>query len=296
MGGWIFDVVDEVRIMAMDGSIRTMARSAMNVDYRHCAELQGAIALGTVIRPLSKTDAASVARKVDAYRKKRHESQPREPSAGCIFKNPPGNSAGRLIEESGLKGTRVGGAEVSCVHANFMINRGDATGADISLNSCARSARASCGRRESTWSPRSLLYGREWKRDVLAASPVIAVFAGGTSKENEVSKGSGAACALALSRSFPTRLFDITADALPEGYDPAVHVVFSTLHGTFGEDGGMQRLLDVAGGTYAGSRRRRQCPHDGQGAPPRGPLRRKAFPPWTVWFSRPPQSRPRPTS
>ena len=82
--------------------------------------------------------------------------------------------------------------------------------------------------------------------------PVVAVFAGGTSAENEVSKGSGAACAKALARSFPTRLFQISEDALPDGYDPELHVVFSTLHGTFGEDGGMQRLLDAAGGTYAG--------------------------------------------
>ncbi len=83
-------------------------------------------------------------------------------------------------------------------------------------------------------------------------SPVIAVFAGGTSAEREVSTGSGAACALALTRSFATRLFPVVADALPDGYDPARHVVFSTLHGTFGEDGGMQRLLDAAGGAYAG--------------------------------------------
>jgi D-alanine-D-alanine ligase len=82
--------------------------------------------------------------------------------------------------------------------------------------------------------------------------PIIAVFAGGTSKENEVSNASGAACASALARSFTTRLFPITADALPEGYDPERHVVFSTLHGTFGEDGGMQRLIDDAGGSYAG--------------------------------------------
>ena len=82
--------------------------------------------------------------------------------------------------------------------------------------------------------------------------PVIAVFSGGTSAEKEVSTGSGAACALALARSFTTRLFPVVADALPEGYDPAHHVVFSTLHGTFGEDGGMQRLLDSAGGAYAG--------------------------------------------
>ncbi|HTU03712.1 MAG TPA: D-alanine--D-alanine ligase, partial [Candidatus Sulfotelmatobacter sp.] len=84
------------------------------------------------------------------------------------------------------------------------------------------------------------------------SSPLIAVFAGGTSAEREVSIGSGRACALALARSFTTRLFSIESDALPDGYDPARHVVFSTLHGTFGEDGGMQRLLDAAGGAYAG--------------------------------------------
>src|SRR4051812_14287332 len=83
-------------------------------------------------------------------------------------------------------------------------------------------------------------------------SPIIAVFAGGTSAEREVSLGSGRASALALSRSFPTRLFEVTAEAIPAGVDPKQHIVFSTLHGTFGEDGGMQRLLDAAGIQYAG--------------------------------------------
>lgn len=82
--------------------------------------------------------------------------------------------------------------------------------------------------------------------------PIIAVLAGGTSAEREVSLGSGRACASALARSFPTRFFEITADALPSGIDAKRHVVFSTLHGTFGEDGGMQRLLDAAGVAYAG--------------------------------------------
>ncbi len=83
-------------------------------------------------------------------------------------------------------------------------------------------------------------------------TPIIAVLCGGTSAEREVSLGSGAASALALARTFPTRVFRVEADALPAGLDPARHVVFSTLHGTFGEDGGMQRLLDAAGVTYAG--------------------------------------------
>ena len=83
-------------------------------------------------------------------------------------------------------------------------------------------------------------------------SPIIAVLSGGTSAEREVSLGSGRACAEALARSFPTRLFRVEADALPAGLDRTRHVVFSTLHGTFGEDGGMQRLLDAAGVGYAG--------------------------------------------
>ena len=82
--------------------------------------------------------------------------------------------------------------------------------------------------------------------------PIVAVLAGGTSAEREVSLGSGRACALALARSFPTQLRVVDAAALPAGLDPRRHVVFSTLHGTFGEDGCMQRLLDLAGIGYAG--------------------------------------------
>jgi UDP-N-acetylenolpyruvoylglucosamine reductase len=157
--------VDEVRLMSAGGVVSTVPRSAMNVDYRQCAELRDAIALSAVLRPMSRTDAGAVGRQIDDYRRKRHETQPREPSAGCIFKNPPGASAGRLIEESGLKGTRVGGAEVSRVHANFVVNLGDATSADVL--ELVRRVRASV--RESTGvdlEPEVLLYGKEW-RDVL---------------------------------------------------------------------------------------------------------------------------------
>ena len=82
--------------------------------------------------------------------------------------------------------------------------------------------------------------------------PIIAVLAGGTSPEREVSLGSGKAAALAMAYSHPTQFFTVDADALPPGLDPARHVVFSTLHGVFGEDGGMQRLLEAAGIAYAG--------------------------------------------
>ncbi len=84
------------------------------------------------------------------------------------------------------------------------------------------------------------------------STPVIALFAGGTSPEREVSLGSGKAAALAMACTHPTQFFSIESDALPAGLDPARHVVCSTLHGVFGEDGGMQRLLEAAGVAYAG--------------------------------------------
>jgi UDP-N-acetylenolpyruvoylglucosamine reductase len=62
---------------------------------------------------------------------KRRTSQPRKPSAGCIFKNPESIPAGKLIDELGLKGTRVGGAVISEVHGNFIINEGGASAQDV---------------------------------------------------------------------------------------------------------------------------------------------------------------------
>lgn len=161
MGGWMFDVVEEVQIMSLDGEVRTLAKSAMHVDYRHCAELHDAIALGALLRPAAAADGEEIRRQIDVYRRKRQESQPREPSAGCIFKNPAGTSAGRLIDECGLKGERVGDAEVSTVHANFIVNRGHATGADVL--ELVRRVRARVRQVKGVeLQPEVLLYGKRW--------------------------------------------------------------------------------------------------------------------------------------
>lgn len=165
MGGWTFDVVEEVQLMTFAGELRVMRKEDMHVDYRHCAELHEAIALGAWLRPRAAADAADIRRQVDVYQKKRVESQPREPSAGCIFKNPTGNSAGRLIDQSGLKGERVGDAEVSAVHANFIVNRGHATSADVIALVRRIRARVKDARGVDL-EPEVLLYGQQWK-DVL---------------------------------------------------------------------------------------------------------------------------------
>jgi len=83
-------------------------------------------------------------------------------------------------------------------------------------------------------------------------TPIVAVLCGGTSREREVSLRSGANVAAAAACQHPTVLCRVDAEAIPAGLDPKTHVVLSTLHGTFGEDGGMQRLLEAAGFAYAG--------------------------------------------
>jgi UDP-N-acetylenolpyruvoylglucosamine reductase len=174
MGGWIFDLVEEVRVMSLEGEVTTLPKGAMHIAYRHCAELHHAIALGALLAPVAPrsddgiaatSEADSIGRRIDVYRTKRHESQPREPSAGCIFKNPPGSSAGRLIDECGLKGERVGDAEVSTVHANFIVNRGRASGADVL--ELVRRVRARVRQVKGVeLQPEVLLYGKNWE-DVL---------------------------------------------------------------------------------------------------------------------------------
>ncbi|MBK1876577.1 D-alanine--D-alanine ligase family protein [Pelagicoccus mobilis] len=83
--------------------------------------------------------------------------------------------------------------------------------------------------------------------------PKIAVLLGGVSEEREVSLGSGKAAAAALAKAFEVDVFDVQSySELPDGLNPETHVVFSTLHGSFGEDGQAQRLMDAAGVFYAG--------------------------------------------
>jgi len=82
--------------------------------------------------------------------------------------------------------------------------------------------------------------------------PIIAVLKGGVSPEREVSLKSGEAAAEALGRLFRVEVFDVIEEALPIGLGPRRHVAFSTLHGVFGEDGQVQRLMEEAGVVYAG--------------------------------------------
>jgi UDP-N-acetylmuramate--alanine ligase len=165
MGGWMFEVVESVDFVTFGGERRTLAKTAMHVDYRHCAELESAFATSAVLVASATGPSAEVAAQIKLYSEKRKKSQPREPSAGCVFKNPPADSAGRLIDAAGLKGAREGDAEVSGVHANFIVNQDHARAADVIA--LVRRVRAEVEKTHGVrLEPEVILYGRDWK-DVL---------------------------------------------------------------------------------------------------------------------------------
>jgi len=130
MGSWMFDTVEIIRFMDYAGRTHERKASEVNVEYRGCPLFKSHIALGAVLKaePASRE---GVEQRMQSFSRKRWTSQPAAPSAGCIFKNPPSIPAGKLIDELGLKGARVGGAVVSDVHGNFIVNEGHATAKDV---------------------------------------------------------------------------------------------------------------------------------------------------------------------
>jgi UDP-N-acetylenolpyruvoylglucosamine reductase len=130
MGGAIFDLVESVRLMDLSGLSRELPPAGLAVEYRACAALKTQIALAAVLKGRPDQPEA-IEQRMGAFSRKRWASQPAAPSAGCIFKNPPGLPAGKLVEELGLKGARVGGAVVSAEHGNFIVNDGTATARDV---------------------------------------------------------------------------------------------------------------------------------------------------------------------
>jgi UDP-N-acetylmuramate dehydrogenase len=128
--GEMKDAVKAVRLVTTNGNVRDLPAASIPFQYRR-ARLPKGIVVGVWLQ-LREGLRADIARIVKDYLHYRKETQPLAmPSAGCVFKNPPDNSAGRLLEAAGLKGLRVGDAEVSTKHGNFIVNRGDATADDV---------------------------------------------------------------------------------------------------------------------------------------------------------------------
>ena len=122
--------IKAVRMVNMKGQVVDMPAAQVGFEYRR-ALLPRGIVVGVWVQ-LRQGARSEIERMVKDYLHYRRNTQPLAlPSAGCVFKNPPSDSAGRLIEVAGLKGTRVGDAEVSMKHGNFIVNRGQACASDV---------------------------------------------------------------------------------------------------------------------------------------------------------------------
>ena len=130
MGSEAFSQVVSVRYVDSNGEFHTRTPLEMDVRYRSVPLLQNNFAVSATFSGRTAS-AAEIEERMDESVKKRRNSQPRESSAGCVFKNPNAIPAGKLIEELGLKGERVGGARVSEVHGNFLVNDKNATAAEF---------------------------------------------------------------------------------------------------------------------------------------------------------------------
>jgi UDP-N-acetylmuramate dehydrogenase len=130
-GGEFSQAVVEVAWLAADGSWRRRHVGPGDFSYRSSPFRNEGVIVEGIFR-LEEEDPQVLEEKVRDYQSRRMRSQPPgERSAGCIFRNPPGDSAGRIIDAAGLKGFTVGGVSVSDAHANFVVNRGDATSEDL---------------------------------------------------------------------------------------------------------------------------------------------------------------------
>lgn len=131
-GGEMKDVVSKTEYLDSDNKIRILREEEHEFGYRSSRiQKEGGIVLKSEIK-LKKGNKPEIKAAMDDFNKRRKEKQPLElPSAGSVFKRPKGYYAGKLVQDCGLKGYRIGGAEVSTKHCGFIVNSGNATAADI---------------------------------------------------------------------------------------------------------------------------------------------------------------------
>jgi UDP-N-acetylmuramate dehydrogenase len=145
-GGETKDVLLEARGLDRQGNIRTFGNAEMGFSYRHCAIADDVVFTQALLQGRAG-DADQIAAAMAEIKSKREATQPRNRTGGSTFKNPPGANAWKLIDDAGCRGLVVGGAQVSPLHCNFLINLGRASAADIeTLGETVRArVKAHCG-------------------------------------------------------------------------------------------------------------------------------------------------------
>lgn len=131
-GGQLSDIVKSSRAIDTDGNFRTLSADEHEFAYRDSAFMRNGLIIVSTVLNLKKGDKEQISAQMEDYMCRRKDKQPLElPSAGSVFKRGNGFITAQIIDECGLKGLSVGGAEVSLKHAGFIVNKGGATGDDV---------------------------------------------------------------------------------------------------------------------------------------------------------------------
>jgi len=256
-GGVTWGIVKQVEMIDLSGNIALRYPDDFKVGYRSVKGFENEWFLSCRLE-LPQGDTVASQQKIKGFLETRAKTQPtNQPSCGSVFRNPEGDYAARLIELTGLKGVAIGGAKVSEKHANFIVNTGNASAADIE----------------------DLIYfvqdkvkehqGVELLTEVCMVGEVeimrtdtsnpekfgrVAVLMGGSAAERAVSLRSGKAVYDALKRKGVDAVaIDVTDSPINALAGIKVDRVFNIIHGRGGEDGVLQGVLQVMGIPYTGS-------------------------------------------
>lgn len=131
-GGEMKDIIREVTVLTREGELLTLSKEEMNFGYRTSVVKEKGYVVISAVLQLRKGDREEIRKVMDELKERRVTKQPLDmPSAGSTFKRPEGYFAGKLIMDAGLRGFSVGGAQISEKHCGFVVNKGDATAADV---------------------------------------------------------------------------------------------------------------------------------------------------------------------
>ncbi len=147
-GGEMKDVLEEVQVLTQDGTFKTLKKDELKLGYRTSVIAEKDYIVLEASLLLKEGDREQISGRMEELKERRVEKQPLEyPSAGSTFKRPEGHFAGQLIQEAGLRGFSVGGAQVSEKHCGFVINRDHATAADVNalMNQVIRRVKENSG-------------------------------------------------------------------------------------------------------------------------------------------------------
>lgn len=252
-GGETWEIVQTVEMLNRRGEVFTKSANEFEVSYRHVNLKNDEWFLATTLK-LKRGDTSESQQNIKALLAKRANSQPtNQPSCGSVFKNPENDFAARLIEVTGLKVFKIGGAQVSEKHANFIINVGGAMADDIEKMIAYVQAQV-MQKHGILLQTEVCIVGEKLNKKTARDFGKVAVLMGGNAAEREVSLRSGKAVHNALiEKGVNAIAVDVTGNFIEALANLNIDRVFNIIHGRGGEDGVLQAILDILNMPYTGS-------------------------------------------